>query len=86
MYLIDEKKNLPVRFHNLIEHRLQTFLKFTAEFRSCNKRTHIQRIKCLVLERFRHISGDYTACKSLDNRGLAYTRLTYEYRIVLRAA
>ncbi len=48
MQFIDKKNNLSVAVFNIIQHGLQTFLKLAAIFRTCHKRTHIQRKNLFV--------------------------------------
>ena len=84
MQLIDEKNNLAVALLDLSKNSLQTFLEFTSVLGTGYQCAHIQRINLLVLQAIRHITLDDTLCQTLDNCGLTYTRLTDQYRVVLR--
>ena len=85
MHLVDEEEDLPVGFHDLIEHGLQPFLELAAEFRARDERAHVERVERLVLQRLRHITRDDAAGKAFDNGRLADARLADEHRVVLRA-
>ena len=84
MQLIDEKNNLAVALLDFSKNSLQTFLEFTSVLGTGYQCAHIQRINLLVLQAIRHIALDDTLCQTLDNCGLTYTRLTDQYRVVLR--
>ena len=86
MHLIDEEQDLALRFDDLIENALQTFLKLAAILRTSHQRAHIQRIQNLILQGFRHIASHDAARQALDDCRLADTRLADEHRIVLRPA
>ena len=84
MQLIDEQDGLAFGLADLLQYRLQTLLKFAPVLGTCHQCAHIQRINLLVLQAIRHIALDNTLCQTLDNCGLTYTRLTDQYRVVLR--
>ena len=86
MHFIDEEQDLTVRLRDLVQDRLQAFLKLAAELCARNERTHVERVERLILQRFRHIARHDAACQPLDNRRLADARLADEHRVVLRAA
>ena len=86
MHFVDEEQDLTVRLRDLVQDRLQAFLKLAAELCARNERTHVERVECLVLQRFRHVTRHDATRKPLNNRRLADARLADEHRIVLRAA
>ena len=85
MHLVNKEQDLPLGFCNLVEHTLEAFLKLAAELRSRDKRPHVKRVECLVLQRLGYIPRHDAASKALDDRRLADARLTDEHGIVLRA-
>ena len=86
MKLVDEQNDLAVRGFDLIQNRLQTFFKFAAELRACDKRTHIEREQSAILQIVGNVTADDALCKSLCNGGLTDTGFTDQTRIVLRLA
>ena len=50
VHLVDEEEDLSIRFRDLVQNRLQTLLELAAELRTCHERSHVKRIKCLVLQ------------------------------------
>ena len=86
MHLVDEEENLPLGLCNLVEYRLEAFLKLTAEFRARDECAHVERVERLVLQRLGHIPRYDAAGKPFDNRRLADARLADQHWVVLRAA
>ena len=76
MNFINEQQNLSVGFGDFIQYGFQSFFKFAAVFRTGNQRAHIERIESLILQRFRHITGDNTAGKPFNDSRFADARFT----------
>ena len=86
MNLVDEQYDVAIGSSNLLDDSLQPLLKLSLVFGSSHQGTHIERIELLVLEVFWHVSLDNALSQSLHYGRLSRSRLTYQYRIVLRAA
>ena len=84
MQLIDKENNLSIRILDIIKNRLQTLLKLTTIFRTCDQRSHIQSEKFLIFQSFRDISLHNTLRQTFDHSGLTNTRFTDQHRIVFR--
>ena len=71
MELIDEQYDLPVRFRNLLEHRLQAVLKFAAELCPGYQSGQVKGDQFLRLQHVRNITGNDPLSQAFNNRGLA---------------
>ena len=49
MQLVDEQNDLPVAVLHILQHRLQTLLKFAPVLGSCHQRAHVQGKNLLIL-------------------------------------
>ena len=83
VHLVHEQQDLPFRFGDLLQDRLQTLLKLAAVLRPGDQSAHIQLDKTLLLQAFRHIPVDDALRQPLDDRRFTDTRLTDQGRIVL---
>ena len=68
---VDEEDDLPLTLHHNFHHAFKPFLKLALIFGTSNEGAHVERVKLLVLQVFRHIATDDTPCQSLHNGGLA---------------
>src|SRR5574344_247207 len=84
MKLINEQNDLSITLGDIVDHSLQPLLKLTTILRTSDKLSQIKLQKPLVLQRFRHILGDYPFGQSLNYRRLSDTWLSYKNWIVLR--
>ena len=84
--LIDEQDNPALALLDLVQHRLEAFLKFAAEFRAGNQRAHIQGEDFAVFEVVRHVPAHNTQCQAFRNSGFADAGFADQHRIVLRLA
>jgi hypothetical protein len=62
-----------------------TRFELTAQRRSRQQRTGVEREDALVAESSRHVTGNQSLGKGLDDGRFAHARLAHEYRIVLRS-
>ena len=83
---VDKQNDSAFLLAQLIEHRLQTLLEFTAEFRPGNQCAHIQRQHALVAQTIGHFAVDDALSQAFDDGGLTHARLANQYRVVLGAA
>ena len=81
--LVDEQNDLSVAVLDIVQHRLQTFLKLTSVFCTGNQCSHIQCKNLLVLQALRHIASDDTLSQSLDNGCFTDAGFTDQHRVVL---
>ena len=85
MQFIDEQNDLTFLFGQIIEHRFETLLEFTAEFRPGDQRTHVQGQQAFAFEALRHFAVDDALRQTFDDGGLAHARFADQHRIVLGA-
>ena len=85
MDLVDKQDDVPALV-NLLEHLLQALLKVTTVTRTRNKRTQVQGVKLLILQRLWNLAVNNVQGQALDNSGFTHTGFTDKNRIVLGAA
>ncbi len=83
---VDEQDDLAFLLGQIIEHRLETFFEFAAEFGAGDQRAHVQRQQAFALESFRHFAVDDALRQAFDDGGLAHAGLADQHRVVLGAA
>jgi hypothetical protein len=83
---VDEQNHLALRVLHLLQKRLETVFKFTAEFRPRDHGGNVHRDEFFVFQRLRNIPRNNAPGQSLGNRGLARAGLADEHGIVLRTA
>ncbi len=54
--LVDEEDDVAFLLREFVQHRLQTFFEFAAEFRARDQRTHVERENAFALQPFRHLA------------------------------
>ena len=84
--LVDKQNDSPFGLGHFLEEGLQAILKLTAVLRPRKHATKVHRNDALVFHRVRHIAGNNPPRETLNNRRLAYARLTNQHRIVLGPA
>ena len=84
--LVDEQDDLPAAPVIFVEHRLQPFLEFAAEFGAGDQGAHVERHQFLVVQAFRHVAIDDAQRQAFDDGGLADAGLADQHGIVLGAA
>ena len=82
MKLINKKNNLTVRILHIVQHRLQTLLKFTPVLGTGHQCAHIQCKKLLILQSLRYITLHDTLCQAFHHSGLAHAWFTDQHRII----
>ena len=60
--LVDEKDDLPFRFPDLLEDRLEPLLELSTVARPCHERRHVKREDHPVPEPLRHVAADNPLC------------------------
>ncbi len=85
MDLVDEEDDVPAGV-DLLEDLLHALFEIAAVARTGHERTHIERVKLLILERLGNITGGDGLRKTFHNGGLTHTGLADEDRVVLGAA
>ena len=83
---VDEKDDVAVGLGDLLDDALESLLKLTLVLGTSHERAHVEREELLVLQVLRHVATHDTLGESLDDGGLARTRLTYQDRVVLGSA
>ena len=86
MQLIDEHNGLPLVFGQFAEHGFKTLFKLPTELGPGQQRRHVERQHAFALERIGHLARHNALGQALDDRGLAHSRLTDQYRVVFGAA
>ena len=84
--LVDENDDLALGVRDLLQDGLEPVLKFSPVLRAGDHRADIERDQAPVAQALRHVTGDDPLRKSLDDRGLADSRLADQHRVVLGAA
>ena len=84
MYLIDKQDYLALTLYHGIDNAFQPFLELALIFSTGHEGAHVQRIDLLGLQVFRHVLTDYPLGYAFRDSRLSDTRLTDQYRIVLR--
>ena len=83
--LVDEEDDAAFLLGEVVEHSLEPLLELAAELRARDQRAHVERENALVAQALGHLAVDDALCKTLDDRGLADTRLADQHRVVLGA-
>ena len=86
MKLVDKKQDLPVAPLDLVQNRLEAFLKLAAEFCTGDQSAHVQGEDGLVLEALGDVLAHDPLGQALDNGRLAHAGLTDQNGVVLRLA
>src|SRR5439155_20896817 len=73
--LVNEKNDLPARFLDLLEHRLQAVFELAAVLGASDERPEVERHQALGLQGFWNVARHNSPGDALDNRGLADARL-----------
>ena len=81
---IDKEDDFAVGLFDLGQNRLQSFLKFAAEFRACDQRAHVQREQLAILQRRRNVAPHDALRQTFRDSGLADAGLTDQAGVVLR--
>ena len=85
MHFVDEQDDAACGRGDLVEHALEALLELAAIFRAGDERSHVEREKLLVADRFGHVAIDDAQRQPLDDRRLADAGLADQHRIVLGA-
>ena len=85
MDFVDKEDDIALSRRHFIDHALQAFLKFALIFRSRYERSHIEGVKMLILQIFRHVAAHNALCDTLNYGCFTRTRFADKNRIVLRA-
>src|SRR3989442_13528107 len=86
MQLIDEKNDLALRVFDLLQHSLQTILKFAAILRAREHRAEIQSNEPFVAQRFGDVARNNSLSEPFYDCRFADAGFANQDRIVLRAA
>ena len=84
MQFVNEQDNLSFTVLHILQHRLQTFLKFSPVFGAGNQRPHIQGKYFLILQPLGNIPPHNPLCQAFHNRRLADTGFPDKHRIIFR--
>ncbi len=84
--LVDEQDDVAFLFREFVQHGLQAFFEFAAEFRTRDQRAHVECENPFALQAFRYLAVEDPLRKTFDDRGLAHARLADQHRIVLGAS
>ena len=83
MKLINKEDDISLTLLHFLQNSFQTFLKLASVLGSRNKRAHVQRENLLILQAFRHITGNDPLSKALYCGGFANAGLADQNRIIL---
>ena len=83
---VDEEDDAAMRFLNILEHGLEPVFELAAIFRACQHGAQVKRDNALVTQQLGDVAGDDPARQTLNDGGLAHSRLADQYRIVLGPA
>ncbi len=86
MDFINEEDDLSFALGNLVDNGFQTFLKLSLVLGTCNKGTHVKRIKLLVTQVLRHVAAQNTMGKAFDDGCFTRAGFAYQDRVVLGAS
>ena len=86
VYLVDEQNDAAFLFLQVVEHRLQALLEFTAELRPCDERAHIQGQQAPAFQGIGHLAVDDPLRQTLNDGRLAHAGLADEHGVVLGAS
>ena len=75
--LVDEQDNLALCLGNLVDNRLEAFLKLALVLGTGNQGTHVERVDLFLLQVLGHVAAHDALRQSLDDGGLACAGLTY---------
>ncbi|CAB4891906.1 unannotated protein [freshwater metagenome] len=85
MQLVDERDDLTGGVLDVVEHGLEPLLELTAELRTRDHRSEIERDDGLTAQALRNVTGDDALGESFDDGRLADAGFTDEHRVVLGA-
>ena len=83
MHFVDEQDHAAFSLLDFVEHRFQAFFELSAEFRTRDQCTHVERKQALALQAFGHVAVHDPQGQAFSNRGLADAGLTDQDRVVL---
>ncbi len=83
---VDEKQDFAVAGDDLLHDRFESFFELTLILRTGNQRPHVERINDFRFQVLGDVAVDDSVGDALGDGGLADTRFTDQYRVVLRAA
>lgn len=86
MDFVDEKQDFAVAGDDLLHDRFESFFELTLILRTGNQRPHVERINDFRFQVLGDVAVDDSVGDALGDGGLADTRFTDQYRVVLRAA
>ena len=81
--LVDKEKDLAVAVLHVLQHRLQSLLKFPPVLGPRHQGAHIQGKNLLVLQPLGHIPPDNPLGQAFHHRRLSHPRLPDQHRVVL---
>ena len=81
--LVNEQNDPPFLLGQLVEHGLEALFELTAELGAGNQRAHIQGQQTLVAQAVGHFTIDDALGQPFHDGGLAHTRLTDQYGVIL---
>ena len=84
--LVNEEDDLPFRFLDLLQNRLEAIFKLAAVLGAGEHGAQVQGDHALVLQNFGYVAGDDALGQAFDDGGLAHAGFTDQHRIVLGAA
>ena len=84
--LIDEEDDASLALGHLVDHALESFLKFSLVLGSSHQCAHIQAIELLVAEVLGNISPQDSVCQTFHDGRLTCTGFAYEDGVVLGAS
>ena len=85
MELVDEEDDLALSREDLVLDSLEAFFELAAKLRARDDLAHLQQQHAFVGERIGHFRVGDPLSESLDDDGLADSRLTDEHGVVLLA-
>ena len=86
VHLVNKEDDFTRCSLDFFQNRFQPFLEFTAIFRTCNQRAHIQSHQTLFAQAFGNVTIDDAQGKAFGNRGFPDTRLPNQDGVILGAA
>ena len=84
--LIDEQDDLAVRLLDLVQHGLQSILKFAAELGAREHGTEVERDDALIAQDLRNVALEDAAGEAFDDGCFAHAGFPDQHRVVFRPA
>ena len=84
--LVDEEHDARLRRGDLLEHGLESVLELAAELGSGDQGAQVEGNDAFLFEALGHVARHDALRQTLDDRGLAHSRLADQHRVVLGAA